>query len=99
MFGTAKGSVRRNSMDAFTNVPSNGKIAMKFEGTGSDGDDDDRLIGVALLDASDDDFIVGVNPLRSAGGNGEVMVENLVGLMHSLWSHSWGPRLDDILRA
>ncbi|MDQ2892338.1 MAG: DNA gyrase subunit A [Pseudomonadota bacterium] len=54
MFGTAKGSVRRNSMDAFTNVPSNGKIAMKFEGTGSDGDDDDRLIGVALLDASDD---------------------------------------------
>ena len=50
MFGTAKGSVRRNSMDAFTNVPSNGKIAMKFEGD----DEDDRLIGVALLDASDD---------------------------------------------
>ena len=46
MFATAKGSVRRNSMDAFTNVPSNGKIAMKFEGE----DEDDRLIGVALLD-------------------------------------------------
>ncbi len=50
MFATAKGSVRRNSMDAFTNVPSNGKIAMKFEGD----DADDRLIGVALLDESDD---------------------------------------------
>ncbi|MGL4302379.1 MAG: DNA gyrase C-terminal beta-propeller domain-containing protein, partial [Sphingomonas sp.] len=50
MFATAKGSVRRNSMDAFTNVPSNGKIAMKFEGE----DADDRLIGVALLDAGDD---------------------------------------------
>ena len=50
MFATAKGSVRRNSMDAFTNVPSNGKIAMKFEGD----DTDDRLIGVALLDAEDD---------------------------------------------
>ncbi len=50
MFATAKGGVRRNSMDAFTNVPSNGKIAMKFEGE----DEDDRLIGVALLDASDD---------------------------------------------
>ncbi|WOK36960.1 DNA gyrase subunit A [Sphingomonas sp. C3-2] len=50
MFGTAKGSVRRNSMDAFTNVPSNGKIAMKFEGE----DEDDRLIGVALLDENDD---------------------------------------------
>src|SRR3546814_17282412 len=37
-------------MDAFTNVPSNGKIAMKFEGE----DEDDRLIGVALLDENDD---------------------------------------------
>lgn len=50
MFATAKGNVRRNSMDAFANVPSNGKIAMKFEGE----DEDDRLIGVALLDESDD---------------------------------------------
>ncbi len=50
MFATAKGSVRRNSMDAFTNVPSNGKIAMKFEGE----DADDRLIGVALLQEGDD---------------------------------------------
>jgi len=50
MFATAKGSVRRNSMDAFANVPSNGKIAMKFEGE----DADDRLIGVALLTEDDD---------------------------------------------
>ncbi|GAA0744974.1 DNA gyrase subunit A [Sphingomonas sp. ABOLD] len=50
MFATAKGNVRRNSMDLFTNVPSNGKIAMKFEGE----DEDDRLIGVALLGEGDD---------------------------------------------
>ncbi|WBH16375.1 DNA gyrase subunit A [Sphingomonas radiodurans] len=50
MFATVKGNVRRNSMDAFTNVPSNGKIAMKFEGE----DADDRLIGVALLEEEDD---------------------------------------------
>jgi len=50
MFATAKGQVRRNSMDAFTNVPSNGKIAMKFEGE----DEGDRLIGVALLGENDD---------------------------------------------
>lgn len=50
MFATAKGNVRRNSMDAFTNVPTAGKIAMKFEGE----DDDDRLIGVALLESGDD---------------------------------------------
>ncbi len=50
MFATCKGNVRRNSMDLFTNVPSNGKIAMKFEGE----DEDDRLIGVALLNEGDD---------------------------------------------
>jgi DNA gyrase subunit A len=50
MFATAKGSVRRNSMDAFTNVPTAGKIAMKFEGE----DADDALIGVALLSEGDD---------------------------------------------
>ena len=50
MFATARGSVRRNSMDAFTNVPTAGKIAMKFEGV----DEDDRLIGVALLSHEDD---------------------------------------------
>ena len=50
MFATAKGNVRRNSMDAFANIPSNGKIAMKFEGD----DADDRLIGVALLSEDDD---------------------------------------------
>jgi DNA gyrase subunit A len=60
MFATAHGSVRRNSMDAFTNVPSNGKIAMKFGMTESDddseeqGDPTDRLIGVDLLTEDDD---------------------------------------------
>jgi len=49
VFATAKGSVRRNSMDAFANIPSNGKLAMRFE----EGDED-RLIGVALLDSNDD---------------------------------------------
>lgn len=49
MFATARGSVRRNSMDAFTSIPSNGKLAIRFE----DGEDD-RLIGVALCEESDD---------------------------------------------
>jgi DNA gyrase subunit A len=49
MFATARGIVRRNSMDAFTNVPSNGKIAMRFD-EGSE----DRLIGVSLLTEEDD---------------------------------------------
>jgi len=49
VFATAHGSVRRNSMDAFANVPSNGKFAMRFEE-----DATDRLIGVALLTEEDD---------------------------------------------
>lgn len=65
MFATAHGTVRRNSMTAFTNVPTAGKIAMRF-GTsavedGDNGDDTDeqsdptdRLIGVALLTEEDD---------------------------------------------
>ena len=63
MFATRKGTVRRNSMTAFTNIPTAGKIAMKF-GEGTDDSDEsqgdapadlgDRLIGVALLTEDDD---------------------------------------------
>ena len=49
VFATARGNVRRNAMDLFANIPSNGKFAMRFE-EGSD----DRLIGVALLEPTDD---------------------------------------------
>jgi DNA gyrase subunit A len=57
VFATAKGYARRNSMDAFANIPSNGKIAMKFEGE----DADDRLIGVELLSAEDDILLASRN--------------------------------------
>jgi len=63
MFATARGTVRRNSMDAFTNIPTAGKIAMKF-GAAEDGDVDDGnesqqntgdcLIAVELLTEQDD---------------------------------------------
>lgn len=49
VFATAKGGVRRNSMDSFANIPTNGKFAMRF-----DDDSEDRLIGVALLETGDD---------------------------------------------
>jgi DNA gyrase subunit A len=54
MFATAKGLVRRNSMDAFTNIRAAGKIAMRF-GTDEESEDaSDRLIGVSLLTEEDD---------------------------------------------
>jgi DNA gyrase subunit A len=49
LFATAKGNVRRNSMDAFARIPSQGKIGMRF-----DEDSNDRLIAVALLTDQDD---------------------------------------------
>src|SRR5689334_756615 len=66
IFATARGTVRRNSMAAFTNIPTAGKIAMKFgspeDGDADTGDEDeasnaaslDRLIGVKLLTEEDD---------------------------------------------
>jgi DNA gyrase subunit A len=60
MFATAHGTVRRNSMAAFTNVPTAGKIAMRFgttevdEDSDEQGDTTDRLIGVELLTEGDD---------------------------------------------
>ena len=53
IFATAQGQVRRNAMDSFTNIPSNGKIAIRFN-PGSN----DRLIGVALCEKDDDCFLV-----------------------------------------
>ena len=64
MFATAHGTVRRNSMAAFTNIPTAGKIAMRFGApAGDEGESDDseeqadptdRLIGVSLLTEEDD---------------------------------------------
>jgi hypothetical protein len=59
-----------------------------------------RLRDVLVLDPADSERPVGLNPLSAIDADhAEVVVENLVGLFKSLYSHSWGPRLDDILRA
>ncbi len=51
MFATASGGARRNALSDFTNVMSNGKIAMKL-------DEGDRLIGVAVCSADEDDVLL-----------------------------------------
>ena len=58
MFATARGTVRRNSMDAFANIRASGKRAMRFD-TDESGESDanDRLIGVSLLTEEDDVFL------------------------------------------
>jgi len=54
VFATSKGSVRRNRLSDFTNVKSNGKIAMKFEGD----DENTRLINARICDEGDDVMLV-----------------------------------------
>ena len=54
MFATARGIVRRNSMDAFANIPRAGKLAMRFATEEGDEEYADRLIGVALMTEQDD---------------------------------------------
>lgn len=51
MFSTAKGNVRRNRLSDFSNVKSNGKIAMKL-------DEDDQLIGVKICTEASDVLLV-----------------------------------------
>jgi len=60
----------------------------------------ERRSDVVILDPSDSEYPVGLNPLQSVDrDHAEVVVENLVGLFKSLYRHSWGPRLEDTLRA
>lgn len=56
MFATAKGNVRRNLLSDFSNVMSNGKIAIRFS------DEDDKLIGVDVC--TEDDHVL----LAAKGG-------------------------------
>ncbi len=47
IFATAKGKVRKNSLEDFANIQSTGKIAMKL-------DEDDRIIGVTICNEDQD---------------------------------------------
>lgn len=60
----------------------------------------EALARVVVLDPSDE-APVGLNPLSNVdgvGGNG-VAVDGVLGVLHSLWASSWGPRLHDVLHA
>jgi DNA helicase HerA-like ATPase len=58
-----------------------------------------RTGDVILLDPTDDDRPLGLNPLADADGRSDLVVEQVVGIFHKLYAEFWGPRTDDILRA
>jgi DNA gyrase subunit A len=69
VFATAKGNVRRNAMDSFANIPSNGKFAMKF-------DDDSDLVrefasrtstGVKAMTLKEGDEVISLSILHRVG--------------------------------
>lgn len=56
-----------------------------------------RVQDVIVLDPTDDSGrILGLNPL--AGGDPELVTDQVVGIFHHLYAAFWGPRSDDILR-
>jgi Type IV secretory system Conjugative DNA transfer len=58
-----------------------------------------RLDNVIVLDAADDERPVGYNPLSTTDINRELVVDQVLGVMHAIWHQSWGPRLSEILHA
>lgn len=58
-----------------------------------------RLHDVVLLDPSDGERPVGLNPLALNGRSPELAADQLLGLFHSLYLANWGPRTHDILGA
>lgn len=61
---------------------------------------DGRLDDVVVLDPSaTSGTVVGYNPLKVTGGNRELVVEQVLGVMKRIWLANWGPRTDALLRA
>jgi hypothetical protein len=58
-----------------------------------------RTGDVIVLDPTDDERPVGLNLLAGAASDPELVVDQVVGIFHQLYSAFWGPRTDDILRA
>jgi hypothetical protein len=58
-----------------------------------------RVGDVSVLDPSDVGRPVGFNLLGGPPEASELLVDQVVGTLHSLFAASWGPRTDDILRS
>jgi hypothetical protein len=58
-----------------------------------------RVGDVVLIDPTDTERPVGLNPLARAGRSPELVADQLLGLFHSLYIAHWGPRTHDILSA
>jgi uncharacterized protein DUF87 len=58
-----------------------------------------RLEDVVVLDPTETDYPVGLNPLSSRGRRPELIADQVLTVFHGLWQQNWGPRMQDILHA
>jgi hypothetical protein len=58
-----------------------------------------RIGDVVVLDPTDADYPVGLNPLADARRDPELVADQVLAVFHSLYERSWGPRTQDILHA
>ena len=58
-----------------------------------------RIDDVVLIDPTDPDAVVGINPFASSHGQGELVADQLLATFHGLYAAHWGPRTSDILHA
>jgi hypothetical protein len=58
-----------------------------------------RLSDLIVLDPNDLDWLVGYNPLHTGISHRELVVEQVLGVMRTIWRANWGPRTDALLRA
>jgi Type IV secretory system Conjugative DNA transfer/TraM recognition site of TraD and TraG len=58
-----------------------------------------RFEDVVVLDPTETNFPIGLNPLLSRGRQPELVADQVLAVFHGLWSSNWGPRLQDILHS
>lgn len=58
-----------------------------------------RVTDIIVLDASRGGPAIGYNPLKATADSRELVVEQVLGLMRTIWRANWGPRTDALLRA
>jgi hypothetical protein len=59
----------------------------------------ERVGDVVLIDPTDSETAVGINPLAAGGQSSELVADQLLGAFHHQYAASWGPRTSDILYA
>jgi hypothetical protein len=59
----------------------------------------ERMDDVVLIDPTDCDAVVGINPLSVTGNASELVADRLLSVFHHTYAASWGPRTSDILYA